>query len=173
MLALLFLLFVVVPLIELALLIQIGQLVGTLPTVALVVFTGMLGAYLARRQGLGVLAKVRSESAEGRLPAGQLVDGMLILIAGAVLMTPGVLTDLLGFFFLVPAGRALVKAYLARRFQRAVDRGDVTMRVGFGGLGGPGFGGGGRQGAREVRNVTPPDERPGAHGEGRAGDEGG
>lgn len=144
----LLLLFVIVPAIELGLLIQIGRVVGTLPTLALIVFTGVLGAWLARRQGLGVVRQVQAEMADGQIPAGAVVDGVLILIAGAVLMTPGLLTDLFGFFCLVPAGRKLVKGYLKERLERAVRRGDVRVSVDLGQGGAP-FAG------REVRDVTP------------------
>ena len=144
----LLLLFILVPIAELALLIEIGKRVGLPATLALIVATGALGAYLARRQGLGVLAEIRSEMAAGRLPAGQLVDGALILTAGAVLMTPGVLTDAFGFFCLIPPGRRLLKRYLTRRFERAVKSGTVKMSVDLGG----GFAGPYR---RETRDVTP------------------
>jgi UPF0716 protein FxsA len=151
----LLLLFIVVPVVELALLIQLGRLVGTLATLALIVFTGALGAWLARRQGLGVLRTVRGEMADGRVPAGPLVDGALILVAGAVLMTPGVLTDAFGFFLLVPAGRRLLKAYLKRRFEHAVERGGVVVT-------GDPFGRSAPFGGRTERDVTPrqpPEER--------------
>ncbi|REJ82711.1 MAG: FxsA family protein [Acidobacteria bacterium] len=123
----LLLLFVALPLVELALLLQIGKVVGALPTVALVVFTGALGAFLARRQGLGVLRQIREQTAEGRVPASPIVDGVLILIAAAVLVTPGVITDLFGFFCLVPAGRRLVKRLVAERFRRAMQSGRVIV----------------------------------------------
>jgi UPF0716 protein FxsA len=113
---LLLLLFIAVPAVELALLIEVGARLGTLPTLGLIVATGVLGAALARHQGLAVLAQVRAETAAGRMPAGPLVDGLLILIAGAVLMTPGLLTDLLGFALLVPPVRIAVMAALRRRF---------------------------------------------------------
>jgi UPF0716 protein FxsA len=144
----LLLLFVLVPIAELALLSEIGKRVGLPATLALIVFTGVLGAYLARRQGLGVLAKIRSEMNEGRLPAGQLVDGVLILVAGAVLMTPGVLTDALGFFCLIPPGRRFLKSYLGRRFESAVKSGTVKMSVDLGG-GHPG------PYPKETRDITP------------------
>lgn len=151
----LLLLFIVVPVVELALLIQVGKLVGLLPTLGLIVLTGALGAWLARRQGMAVIAEVRAEMADGRIPAGPIVDGVIILIAGAVLMTPGVLTDLAGFLCLVPAFRRWLKGVLKRRFERAVQRGDATISVDFGGAG---------VGRREVRDVTPssePAEPPG------------
>jgi len=128
----LLLLFIIVPVIELALLLQIGEWLGALPTLALIVGTGALGAFLARWQGLGVLRKAQAEMAAGRLPAGQMVEGLLILVAGAVLMTPGVLTDAFGFFCLIPAGRRLLKAYLVRRLERSVRNGNVNVSFDFG-----------------------------------------
>ncbi len=144
----LLLLFILVPIAELALLIEIGSHLGLPATLALIVSTGALGAYLARRQGLGVLAKIRSEMDEGRLPTGQLVDGALILVAGAVLMTPGVLTDALGFFCLIPAGRKRLKSYLSRRFERAVKSGNLETSTDFGGSFRAPY-------PREIRDVTP------------------
>jgi len=155
MMARLLLLFIIVPIIELGLLLQIGQRIGTPATLALIVATGALGAYLARRQGLDVLRQAQSEMAEGRLPAGQMVEGLLIFVAGAVLMTPGVLTDAFGFFCLIPAGRRLLKTYLARRFERAVHTGDVKVSLNFGaGFPGPS--------SREPRDVTPRPATPAA-----------
>ncbi len=150
----LLLLFIVVPILELALLLEIGERVGTPATLVLIVATGALGAYLARRQGFAVLRKVQSEMAAGRLPAGQIVEGVLILVAGAVLMTPGVLTDAFGFFCLVPAGRRLLQRYLARRLKRSVYDGDVKVSLDFGAV----FH---RASPREPRDVTPRGERPG------------
>ena len=124
----LLLLFIVVPVVELALLIQLGQVVGLPATLALIVFTGALGAFLARRQGLAVIRQVRDEMADGRIPAGPIVDGVIILLAAAVLMTPGVLTDLCGFLCLVPAFRRWLKGTLRRRFERAVQQGNATCR---------------------------------------------
>ncbi|MEM8962111.1 MAG: FxsA family protein, partial [Acidobacteriota bacterium] len=89
----LLLLFTLVPLIELAVLVWLGQWVGLLPTIALVFVTGVLGAYLARRQGLITWTRVRAAMARGELPGEALIDALLILIAGAVLLTPGLITD--------------------------------------------------------------------------------
>jgi len=112
----LLLLFTVVPLLELFLLVKLGTVVGVGPTIALVIFTGVLGAWLARQQGLGVLRRLRAELEAGRLPAGALIDGLLILVAGAVLLTPGLLTDALGFVLLVPPSRAVVRRIVVERF---------------------------------------------------------
>lgn len=117
----LLLLFTLVPLIELFLLVEIGRRIGVVATVALVIVTGMLGAGLARVQGLRTLARVREEWLEGRMPTTALLDGLLILIAGAVLLTPGLLTDLFGFFLLTPWGRRLVGRAVAERFRRRFE----------------------------------------------------
>jgi len=119
----LLLLFTIVPLVELFLLVKLGTVVGVGPTVALVIFTGVLGAWLARQQGLGVLRRLSEDLAEGRLPAEALVDGLLILIAGAVLLTPGLLTDALGFLLLVPQSRAVARKVAVARFGRRFEHG--------------------------------------------------
>jgi UPF0716 protein FxsA len=116
----LILLFTVVPLVELLLLVQIGKVVGLLPTVALVVFTGALGAWLARLEGLRTLAAVQRDMAEGRMPTDRLIDGLLILLAAAVLLTPGLLTDTCGFLLLVPATRRLVRRKVAAAIGRRI-----------------------------------------------------
>ena len=133
----LLLLFLIVPIAELYLLIEIGQRIGTISTLALIFLTALLGSALARRQGLGVLRRMQSEMAEGRLPASSMVDGVLILLAGAVLITPGVLTDLVGFLVLIPVTRGLIKAYLWKRIERAVKRGAARVHVDFGESGHP------------------------------------
>ena len=123
----LLLLFTVVPLLELFILVKLGNLVGVAPTIALVIVTGVLGAWLARVQGLGVVRRLRSELAEGRLPAEAVIDGLLILVAGAVLLTPGLITDTLGFVLLVPPGRAAIRKIVAGAFARKVNRQDPTV----------------------------------------------
>jgi UPF0716 protein FxsA len=110
----LFLLFTLVPLLELYLLIRIGGIVGVWPTVALVILTGALGAALTRIQGLRVLRRVQGQWSQGRVPTEELLDGLLILIAGAVLLTPGLITDGLGFFLLSPPGRRVIREAISR-----------------------------------------------------------
>ena len=133
----LLLLFIAVPVVELVLLIEIGQRIGTLATIGLIMGTGIVGASLARQQGISTLARLRKDLDDGRLPAEPIVDGVLILIAAAVLITPGVLTDLVGFLCLVPACRQVLKRYLKRRFERAVREGTVGVAVTFDGAGNP------------------------------------
>jgi len=123
------LLFVVLPALELALLIEVGRQIGTLGTLMLILATGVIGASLARRQGLGVLRAVQRETAEGRLPTGSLVDGVMILVAGALLVTPGVVTDAVGFLCLVPAFRRAAKRALLRHWERQLRAGRIQVHV--------------------------------------------
>lgn len=148
----LFFLLVALPVAEIALLIGIGRHLGVAATVALLLVSGLLGAFLARRQGLAVVRKVQSELAAGRVPAAQLVDGALILLAGVLLIIPGVLTDALGFFCLLPAGRTLLKAWLRRRFEAGVRSGRIAVSVG-------GVGKVGTIGPDGMRNITPREPR--------------
>jgi len=119
MLARLLLLFTVVPLVELALLFWIAERTDWLFTIGLVIFTGVVGAALARHEGLRTWRAVGQKLSQGELPTDPLLDGLMILVAGALLVTPGVLTDLVGFALLVPpirgwARRRLVEHYRAR-----------------------------------------------------------
>jgi len=121
----LLLLFIIIPAIELILLIEIGQVIGTLPTIGLIVFTGILGAFLARRQGIQVLSRIRRQMQSGQLPADPIFDGAIILVAGAFLMTPGILTDTLGCLFLIPATRRIIKKVIWVRVQRMIQNGQI------------------------------------------------
>ncbi|GAB7078514.1 FxsA family protein [Megalodesulfovibrio paquesii] len=134
MLMRLFLLFTLVPALELYLLIKIGSAIGVLPTVAIVIGTGVAGAWLARREGAGVVMRIRQQMQQGIMPAGELLDGACILAAGVLLITPGFLSDLLGIALLAPPTRALLLGLVLRWYQRAVERGQI--RVFRGGPGG-------------------------------------
>ena len=134
MLSRLLILFIVVPAVELILLIQMGRWIGTLPTVGLIVLTGIVGAYLARQQGVQVLRRIQQQVQSGQMPGEALLDGAMILVAGAVLMTPGVLTDALGFLLLIPQSRKLLHKAAWRQMKRMVDRGQVQVS-GFGSFG--------------------------------------
>jgi UPF0716 protein FxsA len=116
----LFLLFTVVPAVELYLLIQIGKVIGGVETVALVVAMGVLGAWLARREGFHLLTTVIDEARRGIPPADRLVEGVLVIVGSILLVTPGVLTDVVGFLFLIPITRRLfvpaTKAWFGRHF---------------------------------------------------------
>jgi len=125
----LFFLLIALPVAEIALLIAIGRQIGLVSTVALLLLTGLLGSFLARRQGLGIVRRMQSELAEGRAPAGQILDGTLILLAGVLLIVPGVITDVLAFLCLLPAGRTLIKAWLRRRFEAGLRSGRIAVSV--------------------------------------------
>jgi UPF0716 protein FxsA len=127
----LLLLFTVVPIVVLVLLLDVGRRIGTAATLLLILITGIVGAVLARRQGVAALRYVRAELADGQLPGPAIVDGVLILVAGALLITPGVLTDVVGFLCLVPAARRSIRALLLQAFMRAAGRGMVTVDARF------------------------------------------
>ncbi len=107
-------LFITVPVFELVLLIEIGRLTGLLPTLMLVVLTGITGAWLTRMQGLKVLRAIREDLHDGHVPTDNLMDGALIAVAGLFLLTPGLLTDTLGFILLVPGCRTSIRRALIR-----------------------------------------------------------
>ena len=117
MLLKLFLAFTIIPIIEIYLLIEIGSMFGALTAVALVILTGFLGAFLARMQGLKTLYRIQESLREGRMPSGELLDALLIVIAGLVLLTPGFLTDSAGFLLLIPATRNSIKYWLRRQIE--------------------------------------------------------
>ncbi len=113
----LLLLFTLVPLVELALLVWLADKTSWLFTLWLVIFTGVLGAWLARREGLRCWREIQERTARGELPTDSLLEGLMILVAGAVLVTPGVLTDLLGFALLIPPFRRAIRRWLAGRIR--------------------------------------------------------
>ena len=117
----LFLLFTLVPLVELCLLLVLADWLGWQFTLALVILTGVLGAWLARQQGLRCWRRVHETMAARQIPGDPLMDGLMILVAGALLVTPGVLTDLVGFALLTPPFRRAVKGWLKRRFQARIN----------------------------------------------------
>jgi UPF0716 protein FxsA len=163
----LLLLFIALPALELALLIEIGQRIGTLETIGLIVVTGIVGAAAARSQGLRVLSSVQERLARGEMPADSLVDGLMILVASALLVTPGVLTDAFGFLCLVPAFRRVVKREVIRRFEQAVRDNrvhvDVQQSVRFDTRPAPG-GSTQRDAPNRVIDVTPPFSRTSGSG---------
>jgi len=123
-------LFVVVPAIELVLLIELGGRIGLLPTVAIIFLTGIVGATLARWQGLSVLRQMQTQMAQGQLPASAMFDAVIILVAGALLLTPGFLTDVVGFALLIPGIRGVVKRTIQQRIEKSIVQGE-TMVIGF------------------------------------------
>jgi UPF0716 protein FxsA len=121
-------LFVLVPLLELYILIKIGGTLGAFQTVALVVFTALLGVVLVRFEGLKTLQQIRQSLSQGIVPAEEMVDGVLIFVGGILLITPGVLTDLFALVLLIPYSRTIFKRWLRRRFDRMVAAGNVRLQ---------------------------------------------
>ena len=113
----LLLLFIVTPIVEMALLIELGRRFGTLHTIGLIIITGIIGAWLAKSQGLQVYQNLRESFYNGELPHNHLIDGLLILMGGALLITPGILTDVTGFILVLPWTRRFVREKLKVHFK--------------------------------------------------------
>ncbi|MHB8898451.1 MAG: FxsA family protein [Thermoguttaceae bacterium] len=120
MLGRLLLLFIVFPMVELALLVTLAQHTSLLFTIGMIIVTGMAGAWLARTQGLQCFRRIQAELSRGQMPADALVDGLMILVAGALLIAPGILTDLIGISMLLPPVRAVLKRWLIARFKHRI-----------------------------------------------------
>jgi UPF0716 protein FxsA len=121
-LPLLALVFIVVPIVELAVIIRVGQTFGVLPTIALLILVSVVGAWLAKREGIGVWHRFRRQVESGVVPAREVADGVMILFAAALLLTPGFVTDLLGLLLLTPPVRAAVRASVLRRLTWRIRR---------------------------------------------------
>jgi UPF0716 protein FxsA len=116
MLLKLFLAFTLIPVLEIYLLIKLGTFLGALNTVIIVILTGIIGAFLAKLEGLHTMTKVREGLNRGEMPAEEMLDALLILVAGIVLLTPGFLTDTAGLLILIPQTRVLFKRWLRKKF---------------------------------------------------------
>ena len=125
----LFLLFTIVPFIEFALLIKIGAVIGVFETVLIIIITGMAGALMVRSAGIDCLFRIQKNMDSGIIPTDDLFSGLLILVAGAFLLTPGLITDAVGFILLVPASRELVKKFLKKFVKMRVDRAGLNHDV--------------------------------------------
>ena len=110
----LLLLFIIVPAVELALLIKLGQVIGVLWTLLIIILTGVMGASFAKQQGLMVLSQIRGQLNAGIMPSDYLIEGLLILGGSLFLLTPGIITDLAGFLTLIPASRGIMRKYIRR-----------------------------------------------------------
>lgn len=146
--------FIMVPIAEIAVFIKAGDLIGLWPTIAAVVLTAIIGTAMLRHQGLATLVRLRATMDRGELPVRELFDGACLLLAGALLLTPGFLTDAVGFLLLVPPVRALAGATLWHRMQRS---GNFSVHVG--GMQG-GMHGGMNGGARDGPHRPPPGDGP-------------
>jgi UPF0716 protein FxsA len=118
---LLVILFIVLPIAELYVIIQVGQAIGLLPTLAILVLDGFVGAAVARSQGRAAWARFNRALAEGRVPAAETFDGAMIIVGGAFLLAPGFITDVIGFSLLIPPTRALMRGVVTRLARRRVS----------------------------------------------------
>lgn len=126
--AALFLLFTLLPFVELYLLIRIGQVIGAWDTLLFVVLMGVVGAFLAKSQGRKVLREWSEAASQGRVPEEGVLGGMLVLAGGLLLITPGVVTDVVGLLLLVPFTRRMAARVLRRYFERKVALGQVQVQ---------------------------------------------
>jgi UPF0716 protein FxsA len=136
MLSRLFLLFAVVPVVELYVLIKIGGHIGALNTVLLVIGTALLGATLVRHEGMRTLRQISQSLSQGVVPAEEMIDGLLIFAGGILLLTPGVVTDVLALWLLFPLTRTLFKRWLRKKFDRMVASDNVQLHFHDGSAGG-------------------------------------
>jgi len=122
-------LFIGLPIVELALLFELHGAVGFLPTVMLVLLTGVAGAALVRRQGISILLKIQREISIGNVPAPQMMDGVMIVVAGALLVTPGLITDVSGFLLLVPYVREHIRLWVGKKLEKKIRSGYIQVNV--------------------------------------------
>lgn len=117
MFQLLFVLFIIIPIIEISVIIQVGDVLGMWPTVALVIFSAWLGAKYVRQQGLSTLQSVQTKMAQGEMPSGEIVTGLMLLVAGVLLVTPGFVTDVFGLSLLIPQVRQAISAQVQKHIK--------------------------------------------------------
>jgi UPF0716 protein FxsA len=158
MLAKLFLLFTIIPIIELFVLIPLGGAIGVGPTIAIIVATGIIGAWLGKKQGLEAYRRIQEDLATGQLPGDAIMDGLLVLIACTLLVTPGVLTDAVGLTLLIPPARKPLKKWMRGRFTNMLQNPNVTV-IDVGSSFGPRFDRRSRD--EDVIDITPTTEERG------------
>jgi len=170
--------FLIVPIVEIYVIVQVGQQIGALPTVLLLIFESALGAWIVRHQGSRAWRALQTAATSGQLPSRELADAALVLVGGTLLLTPGFVTDIVGFFFVLPPTRPLARRLLIGFFMRRAVV--AVTRFGPGGPAGPSGPGGGpayRPGPGSGRGVQgevvrdepePPNEPPDDRSPGRA-----
>ncbi|MGB6369918.1 MAG: FxsA family protein [Atribacterota bacterium] len=124
----LLILFVIVPVTELYILIEVGKKIGSLTTIGIIILTGIIGAYLVKGQGFMILKKIQNDLNEGIMPGDSLIQGAIILAGGIFLLTPGFVTDIIGFIFLIPVSRRVVKKYLLKWLKGKIKEGNFYYR---------------------------------------------
>jgi len=121
-------LFVIVPVTELYILIEVGKKIGSLSTIGIIILTGIIGAYLVKSQGFMILRKIQNDLNEEIMPGDSLIQGAIILAGGILLLTPGFVTDIVGFIFLIPVSRNIVKKYLLKWLQGKIKEGNIYFK---------------------------------------------
>ncbi|MBS4199952.1 membrane protein FxsA [Bacillus sp. FJAT-49732] len=121
------LLFIVIPAIEIGLFILSGKTIGVLPTVGLIILTGIVGAYFAKKQGLEALRRVQNELRSGIPPGNAMLDGVCILAGGLLLLTPGFLTDIMGLLLLLPVSRYAMRPFLLKLIKKWISRKQIYI----------------------------------------------
>ncbi len=124
----LLILFVIVPVTELYILIEVGKKIGSLTTIGIIILTGIIGAYLVKGQGFMILKKIQNDLNEGIMPGDSLIQGAIVLAGGILLLTPGFVTDIIGFIFLIPVSRNIVKKYLLKWLKGKIKEGNFYYR---------------------------------------------
>ncbi|KAA0549137.1 membrane protein FxsA [Bacillus sp. BGMRC 2118] len=127
MFRLLLALIIIVPALEIGIFIMAGKTIGPIPTILLIISTGVIGAWLAKKQGIRAIEQVRSQMARGQMPGDAIIDGLCILVGGVLLLTPGFITDALGFFLLFPTTRMVIKPLILKWIRDYMDRRTVTI----------------------------------------------
>jgi UPF0716 protein FxsA len=124
---LLMFLIIVIPALEIGFLILSGRAIGAIPTVLLIILTGVIGAWLAKQQGLETLRKAQQQMQYGEIPGLAIIDGLCILIGGVLLLTPGFITDTVGFLLLIPISRNKIKPLLLTIIRKMIDKNKITI----------------------------------------------
>ena len=120
-------LLIAVPLAELYVIFQVAHQLGVLETVLILVLVSVMGGWLVRRVGMGILARSMGQLVEGRVPTDEMINGGIVLVAGALMLTPGFLTDAVGLVLLVPPVRGALRLLIRRRVRRRIDQGRASM----------------------------------------------
>ena len=121
------LIFILVPVAELGVLLFSGQTIGVWPTLILLIVTGLLGSYLAKKQGINTIRKVQEQIQFGKVPGNEILDGLCVLFGGILLLLPGFLTDILGLILLLPFTRTLIKPFILKLIRKWIDKNTFTI----------------------------------------------
>jgi UPF0716 protein FxsA len=121
------LLFILIPAAEIGILLLSGNTIGIWPTVLLLILTGVLGSYLAKKQGMNTIRKVQEQLQFGRLPGDEILDGVCIFMGGVLLLSPGFLTDIFGLILLLPLTRVFLKPIFIKMFQKWINKNTITV----------------------------------------------